>query len=99
MNEVFESAIGEPALVSAVYCAEEIAVLNGEELHAAGWMQRTVTDPSRITELEELYQSVGFETTIVPLDPDSFGDSCNECAVTACSEYLALFTRRLGVSA
>lgn len=94
MNEVPESAIGEPALVTAVYCAEEIAVLNGDKLHAEGWMQRTVTDPNRIGELEELYQSVGYETTIVPLDPDSFGDSCNDCAVTACAEYLALFTRK-----
>ncbi|MCZ7533708.1 MAG: hypothetical protein M5U23_09915 [Acidimicrobiia bacterium] len=94
MTDMLESSVGEPSLTTAVYCATEVVVLNEDELLAAGWMQRTVTDPNRIGELEELYQSVGFETTVVPLDPDSFGDSCNDCAVTACAEYLALFTRK-----
>ncbi len=77
-----------------VYCSEEIVVLRAPALTAKGWKQRTVTDPGRITELEELYASLGFETRTARLDPASFGDTCSACAETACSTYLALFTRK-----
>jgi len=78
----------------AVYCSEGISVLQEPQLMAEGWERRTVTDPTRIGELEELYSSLGFETCTTEMDPDSFGDACNTCAVTACSTYLALFTRK-----
>lgn len=91
---IVESLPAESSLTPAVYCSTEIVVLKGDELVAAGWTQRTVTDTTRIYELEELYKSVGFETIIVDLDPNSFGEACNTCAVAACSEYLALFTRK-----
>ena len=78
----------------AVYCSEGITILQEPELVAAGWERRTVTDPTRIDELEEVYSSLGFETCTTQMDPDSFGDACNSCAVTACSTYLALFTRK-----
>ncbi len=77
-----------------VYCSEQIVVLNAPSLATQGWQQRTVTDPTRIAELEELYASLGFETKTAPLDPATFGDACTTCAQTACSIYLALFTRK-----
>ena len=78
----------------AVYCSEGIQVLRAPELVEGGWEQRTVTEPSRIGELEELYASLGFETTTTGLDPSSFGEACTTCAITACSVYVALFTRK-----
>ena len=80
----------------AVYCSEGIQVLRAPGLVADGWEQRTVTDPSRIPELEDLYSSLGFETMTTGLDPSSFGEACTTCAVTACSTYVALFTRKQG---
>ncbi len=77
-----------------VYCSEGIQILRAPDLADGGWAQRTVTDPSRIGELEELYTSLGFETTTAGLDPSSFGDACTSCAVTACATYVALFTRK-----
>ena len=77
-----------------VYCSEGIEVLRGPELLAAGWERRTVTDPTRIGELDDLYTELGFETLTTEMDPASFGEACNTCAVTACSTYLALFTRK-----
>ncbi len=77
-----------------VYCSEGIEVLGAPDLTTDGWEQRTVTDPVRITELEDLYSSLGFETLTTGLDPASFGEACNTCAVTACSAYVALFTRK-----
>ena len=77
-----------------VYCSEAIRVLSGPALASQGWQQRTVSDPARIGELDELYTSLGFETKTTGLDPASFGTACTSCAEAACSNYVALFTRR-----
>jgi hypothetical protein len=77
-----------------VYCSEGIEILRAPDLAAEGWEQRTVTDPGRIPELEELYTSLGFETTTTSLDPSSFTEACNTCAIEACTAYVALFTRK-----
>ena len=77
-----------------LYCSEEIQVLRGPALAEEGWTQRTVSDATRIEELEELYSSLGFETKTTAIDPTSFGEACAACAETACSNYIALFTRK-----
>jgi hypothetical protein len=77
-----------------VYCSAGIEILRAADLASEGWERRTVTDPGRIGELEELYRSLGFETLTTGLDPSSFGEACTTCAVSACSIYVALFTRR-----
>jgi len=77
-----------------VYCSTGIEILGAPDLALEGWERRTVTDPGRICELEELYSSLGFETMTTGLDPSSFGEACTTCAVTACSTYVALFTRK-----
>jgi hypothetical protein len=77
-----------------VACAAAVEILEASVLIADGWEQRTITDPNRIGELEELYTSLGFETIVKGLDPDSFDETCNSCAISACSTYLALFTRK-----
>ena len=77
-----------------VYCSEGVQILRAPDLAEGGWQQRTVTDRSRVGELEELYASLGFETTMAGLDPSSFTAACTTCAVTACSTYVALFTRK-----
>ncbi len=78
-----------------VYCSEQIQVLSGPALASQGWQQRTVSDPARIGELEQLYASLGFETKTTGLDPASFGTACTSCAESACSNYIALFTRKI----
>lgn len=77
-----------------VYCSAGIQILGAPDLASEGWERRTVTDPGRIGELEGLYSSLGFETMTTGLDPSSFGEACTTCAVTACSTYVALFTRK-----
>ncbi len=77
-----------------VYCSEAVQILSGPLLASLGWQQRTVSDPTRIGELQELYTSLGFETKTTGLDPASFGTACTSCAETACTNYVALFTRK-----
>jgi len=78
----------------AIYCSAGVQILEAPTLAAEGWQQRTVTDPGRIAELEDLYANLGFETTTAVLDPASFGEACTSCAVGACALYVALFTRK-----
>lgn len=78
----------------AIYCSTGVQILQAPALESAGWQRRTVTDPARIDELDELYTGLGFETTTTMLDPSSFGEACTSCAVTACTTYIALFTRK-----
>ncbi len=82
----------------AIYCSAGVQILEAPVLAAHGWERRTVTDPGRISELEDLYANLGFETTTTVLDPSSFGAACTSCAVTACATYMALFTRKQEVS-
>jgi hypothetical protein len=77
-----------------VYCSAGIEILGAPDLASEGWERRTVTDPGRIGELEELYRSLGFDTMTTGLDSSSFGEACTTCAITACSTYVALFTRK-----
>ncbi len=77
-----------------VYCSAGIEILRAADLASDGWERRTVTDPGRIGELEDLYASLGFETKTTGLDPASFGEACTTCAESACSTYVALFTRK-----
>ena len=83
-----ETGVSEP-----VYCSEGIRVLRAHDLKAKGWEQRTVGDRTRIEELRGLYSALGFETATTELDPSTFGEACTTCAVSACSGYVALFTR------
>ncbi len=82
----------------AIYCSAGVQILQAPLLAAEGWQRRTVTDPARIGELDELYTNLGFETTTTVLDPSSFGEACTSCAVTACTTYVALFTRKQAAS-
>ncbi|MCP3939548.1 MAG: hypothetical protein GY708_29730 [Actinomycetia bacterium] len=77
-----------------VYCSESIVVLRASALADDGWEQRTISDETRVAELEKQYTELGFETTSTELDPASFGEACTTCAETACTTYRALFIRR-----
>ncbi len=63
------------------------------KLTAEGWERRSVTDPTRESELVELYESIGLEVKVVALTPDKFGAACSACAKSACSSYTVIYTR------
>jgi len=63
-------------------------------LETSGWVRRTIADRTRMDQLVEVYQSLGFETRVLTLAPDRFGDACRACAVASAGDCLLLFTRR-----
>jgi hypothetical protein len=45
-----------------------------------GWIRRSITSPSRLEELAELYRSLGFEVRVEPLILEDIDEACTGCA-------------------
>ena len=48
-------------------------------LERDGWSRRFVATPPRLTEMVALYQSLGRDVRIVPLDACELDDDCADC--------------------
>ena len=64
------------------------------QLLADGWVRRNVTDPTRVEELTELYDMLGFEVLAQKLTPDDFGPACALCTEDVCGVYVLIYTRK-----
>jgi hypothetical protein len=71
-----------------------------EELIGSGWERRFVTMEPRLSEMKEMYESIGFEVLLEPLPSrEEFEDSgCEESGCTACFDmdperYRIIYTR------
>ena len=61
-------------------CSEVVRV-PGEGKEEVGWKRRMVASEPRLSEIVEMYESLGFEVKLVPLDPE---DPCwdeDECTL------------------
>lgn len=63
-------------------------------LEDQGWVRRYLADNARAREAEETYASAGFEVHLETLVPYDFGSKCQDCAATACSSYVVVYTRK-----
>jgi hypothetical protein len=57
-----------------------------EELTRLGWEKRFVADEPRLSEMKELYESIGFEVLLEPLPGKEELAGCTESGCTACFE-------------
>jgi hypothetical protein len=71
-----------------------------EELIKAGWEKKFVTSEPRLSEMAELYESLGLEVLLEPLPPkgevDSGSCEANQCTVCFDADrdrYRTIFTR------
>jgi hypothetical protein len=69
-----------------------------EELAGQGWEKRFMVDEPRLSEMKELYESIGFEVLLEPLPPKEELAACAESGCTACLEadparYRIIYTR------
>ena len=74
--------------------ATERGVGTDPRLEASGWVRRHLADPARAREAEETYVAAGFEVLLQALTPADFGSRCQECAQSACSAYVVIYTRK-----
>ena len=69
-----------------------------EELIDLGWENRFIADEPRLSEMKELYESIGFDVLIEPLPPKEELANCADSGCTACMDldpdrYRTIYTR------
>ncbi len=69
-----------------------------EELLGLGWEKRFMADEPRLSEMKELYESIGFEVLLEPLPDKQEIAGCVESGCTACMDidpdrYRIIYTR------
>jgi hypothetical protein len=68
-----------------------IEMAKEQELIDQGWTKRFIYDEPRLSEAVELYESMGFEVRLEPIDMDS--EDCTECMRAEPDKYKVIYTR------
>ncbi len=69
-----------------------------EELIRSGWEKRFTADEPRLSEMKEMYESIGFEVLLEPLPGKEELAACAESGCTTCLDadperYRTIYTR------
>ncbi len=64
------------------------------KLVAAGWERRFITDSRRTQEVIDLYQELGFDVHLEPVEVEQFDDDCQDCALVAFLKFVTVYTRK-----
>ncbi len=68
--------------------------MSGEsELEAQGWERRGEFREPRLSEFVQLYEEMGFEVKLMPLDPDNL-PGCGICFEGDIEKYRVIYTRK-----
>ena len=70
-----------------------IQMMREAELKIDGWSKRTILDEPRLSEVVELYKSLGFEVLVEPAVPGDFGSDCSTCFVEQCDKFSVIYVR------
>jgi hypothetical protein len=70
------------------------AMTREQELIKDGWQKRNIADEPRLSEAVELYESLGFDVRLEPVDIES--EDCTECMKTEPDRYKVIYTRKRG---
>ena len=68
-----------------------------DELRRMGWVKRSALDETRLSEMVELYESLGFEVLLEPVRPGDLGADCSMCYSTSCDKFTMIYTRKKNV--
>lgn len=67
-----------------------------KELSANNWERRSIVDDSRLSELVEIYESLGFEVHLEPVTPEVMellNGECNTCYIKNQERFKIIYTR------
>ena len=64
------------------------------ELEKQGWQLQFTTDEPRLSEVVELYESLGFEVHLEPACTELPLPECATCYEPFCNKYKTIFIRR-----
>ena len=66
-----------------------------QQLVAEGWEKRFIIEEPRLSECMELYESMGFEVCLLPLD-EATATECDICFEGHQFKYKIIYTRKKG---
>ena len=73
---------------------DEFVVRTDDDLIAEGWTRRNMSDPKCAQETVAQYEALGFEVRVESLKPEDFDAKCAACALSVCSSYVVIYTRK-----
>lgn len=59
-----------------------------------GWVKRTTIDEPRLSEITELYTSLGFEVRVEPVKLDELDEDCKKCYKNIIDELKTVYVRK-----
>jgi hypothetical protein len=65
-----------------------------KELRKDGWNKRSALEEPRLSEIVELYISLGFEVLLEPVNPGDLGTGCSMCYQDSCDKFKMIYTRK-----
>ena len=63
-------------------------------LEAQGWQRQFTTDQTRLEEMVDFYQSLGYEVRVEPACEELPLPECNSCYEKFCDKYKTIFVRK-----
>lgn len=64
-----------------------------EQLRDEGWTKKFTARESQLSEYVKMYESLGFEVCLQPLDVAK-GDQCRQCFAVGGDQYRVIYTRK-----
>jgi hypothetical protein len=64
-----------------------------EELKKQGWTRQNIMDEPRLSELVEMYEELGMEVHLEPVNPEELDKDCAECLMKFPDKYKIIYTR------
>ena len=67
-----------------------------EELEQKGWIKRTTIGEPRLSEIVELYKSLGYEVRVEPVKIDELDEECRRCYKNEANEVKTVYVKKKG---
>jgi hypothetical protein len=68
--------------------------MTDEDLKKEGWTRQTTIDEPRLSELAELYESLGLEVHLEPVVAEEMSEECKQCFKGDPGDYRTIYTRK-----
>jgi len=68
--------------------------LKEKELEEEGWVKQTTIGEPRLSEIVELYRSLGYEVRLEPVKLDELDEECRRCYESEVDEVKTVYVRK-----
>jgi hypothetical protein len=68
--------------------------LRGKELEKEGWVKQTTIGEPRLSEIVELYKSLGYEVRLESVELDELDEECRRCYEGEVDEVKTVYVRK-----